>query len=224
MTPQDLLYELNNFLKLLLREGIAIHTTKVIPRGGRRGFQRITWATDSAVPGSLFRQPSATIAEYREWVHYQGYSALLYDGSIVQISYEFDYRRLVGHRLLYFPCPFDFDQDLLDTAGLFEVMQVYIGGEAELVKLRTPVRFDYDSSAESERHPESHMTFQWSHCRIPVFSPLSPGHFIRFLFKNFYPTIWQDNDFIRQWPRYSVSPTISLEDSRELHFNARTEH
>ena len=197
-----------------------MYTTKVIPRQGRRGFRRITWATDNIVPGSLFRQPSATVSEYCDWISCQGYSALLFDGSIVQISYDFDYRDLVGHRLLYFPCPFDIDQDLLATDGLLEVIEVYKDSGAELVKLRSPVRFDYDVKSYSDSHSESHMTFQWSHCRIPVVSPLSPGHFIRFLFKSFYPSIWKDHEFIQDWPRHYIDPTISLEDLRELHFNS----
>ena len=196
--------------------------TKVIPRRGPRGFQRITWAADKAVPGDLFRQDSATISEYRSWISYQSFSALLFDGSIVQISYDFDYQTLVGHRLVYFPSPFDFDRELLEAFGLFEAIEEYQGSRVDLVRLRSPIRFDYDSTANPATHPASHMTFEWSHCRIPVVSPLSPGHFIRFLFKNFYPSLWNDHEFIQEWPRHNVEPTISPEDLLELHINSFT--
>ena len=56
--------------------------------------------------------------------------AILFDGSLIQISYDFDYSELVGHRLLYFPCPFDLDPELLQTLPLVDVIDFYRDGEA----------------------------------------------------------------------------------------------
>ena len=162
-------------------------TTKVVETRDHRGLHRITWPNNTSVPPCLFRIKSPTVSEYRGWVDSQGYSAILLDGSIIQISYDFDDSALVGHRLLYFPCPFDLELEYLDTFTLSELIDVYFGEGTEWVRLRSPVRFDYDPTALSEHHPASHMTFQWSHARIPVKSPLSLGHFIQFVFQNFYP-------------------------------------
>ena len=220
MTPDNLLYELDEFLKLLLESDVALSTTKVVAQRGPAGFQRVTWATNTAVPGYLFRLHSATVSEYREWVDCQGYSAVLFDGSLIQMSYDFDYSGLVGHRLLYFPCPFDLDPELLNGFPLAEVIDFYQAQEIAYVRLRSPVRFDYDPFAGADAHPVSHMTFQWSHSRLPVMAPISPGHFIQFVFKNFYPAMWRVHDFIQEWPRHEIESTITPEEQTVLHLSS----
>ena len=197
-----------------------MYTTKVVSRRERTGLQRITWATNAVVPGYLFRQKSATVLDYREWIDCGGYSAVLFDGSLIQMSYDFEYLELVGHRLLYFPCPFDLDLQLLQTFSLPEVIDFYQCRDATYVKLRTPVRFDYDPFAKKSTHPESHMTFQWSHSRIPVMGPVSPGHFIQFVFKNFYPAMWHVHPFIQEWPPHKFEATITPEEREVLHLNS----
>ena len=173
MTPRRVFYELDNFLTLLLRSDVALLTTKVIIQQKSPSLQRITWATNKGVPGDLFRNVTATVSEYREWIDEQGYSAVLYDGSILQMSYDFDNTELAGHRLLYFPCPFDFDQQLLEIFALVDVIDFYRDQETARVKLRSPLRFDYQPDIKSETHPSSHMTFQWSHARVPVMAQLA---------------------------------------------------
>lgn len=220
MTPINLLYELENLLTLLLESGVAISTTKVTLLQQRAGFQRVTWATSRSAPGELFRTSSATVSEYRDWIACQGYSAVLFDGSIIQFTYDFEYSDVIRHRLLYFPCPFDLDEELLYELSLVEVVELLEGSDASAVRLRSPLRFDYDPEASSLFHPASHMTFQWAHCRLPVMSPISPGHFIRFIFRNFYPAMWRVHDFIRQWPQHSGTPTLSRKEEAMLHINA----
>ena len=195
-------------------------TTKVVAKPEPAGFKRITWATNALVPGDLFGQNSATVSQYREWIDCGGYSAVLYEGSLIQMSYDFDYSRLIGHRLLYFPCPFDLDLKLLETFTLSEVVDLYESQEAPSVRLRSPVRFDYDSYASSSTHPASHMTFQWSHSRLPVMSPISPGHFFQFVFRNFYPALWNVHPFIKEWPIHKVERTITPEEESVLHLNS----
>ena len=197
-------------------------TTKAVTRSDRGGFKRITWATNASVSGDMFRQNSPTVSHYREWVDCGGYSAVLFDGSILQMSYDFNYTELVGHRLLYFPCPFDLDPEILRTFTLMEVIDLYRENEDTNVKLRTPLRFDYDLGAIGSGHPASHVTFQWAHTRIPVMSPISIGHFVQFVFKNFYPDIWMIHSFIREWPRREVERTITLEDKNVLHLDSLT--
>ena len=219
MTPISLLHELDNFLTLLHQSEIAKSTTSNVVKRGPAGFQRITWATNTAVPGSLFRHKSATVAEYREWLDWQGYSAVLFDGSFIQMSYDFDYSGLIGHRLLYFPCPFDVDMALLEVLTLTEVIEHYQDLEVAEVKLRSPVRFDFELGSTAPGHPASHMTFQWSYSRVPVTGPVSPGHFIQFVFRNFYPNMWNAHAFIRDWPRYRFERTITPEELDLLHMN-----
>ena len=220
MRPGRLFRDLQNLLSLLLRSGIAISTTTVLDLPGPQGIRRITWSNNYAVPSNLFRLDTPTVSEYRGWVDSQGYSAVLHDGSIIQISYDFEYSEMVGHRLVYFPCPFDLDMEWLNTLNLSEVIDLYFDEGTDEVKLRTPVRFDYDPGNHSESHPASHMTFQWSHSRIPVSSPLSLGHFIQFVFQNFYPFLWNTHKFLNEWPRDELDATITSEERRILHISS----
>ena len=220
MSPGSLFQELHNFLSLLLRSGVALTSTSVVDIPGRRGHRTITWSNNSSVPSSLFRLESSTVSEYQGWVDSQGYSAILLDGSIIQISYNFLYSELVGHRLLYFPCPFDMDMELLDTLTLSELIGLYFDEGTDGVRLRAPVRFDYDPNSHFKNHPASHMTFQWSHARIAVRSPLSLGHFIQFVFQNFYPSLWDTHKFLNQWPREEIDDTITFEQQSPLHLSS----
>ena len=221
MSPGSLFRDLDDFLSLLLQSGVALTSTPVIDVRGSSGHRTITWSTNSSVPHYLFRIESPTVSEYQDWVDSQGYSAILFDGSIIQISYEFRYVELVGHRLLYFPCPFDLNMEFLDTLTLSELIDLYCEERTETVRLRTPVRFDYDPDSHAKNHPASHMTFQWSQTRIAVRSPLSLGHFIQFVFQNFYPLLWNTHEFLNQWPCDNFDTTIRTEEESVLHFSLR---
>ena len=117
-------------------------------------------------------------------------------------------------------CPFDLELEYLDTFTLSELIDVYFEEGTDRVRLRTPVRFDYDPTAHSQHHPASHMTIQWSHSRIPVKSPLSLGHFIQFVFHNFYPWLWNAHSFLNEWPRDELQTTITAEERHMLHFSS----
>ena len=219
MTLDSFRDEISDLITLLLESGIAISSTGIVIDYRSPNWRRITWATNKFTSGDLFRIESPTVSEYREWIASQGYSVLLFDGSFIQISYDFEDQELIAHRLMYFPCPFDLDQELLEIFPLVDVVDMYQESGTPCVRLRTPIRFDYDNASAANHHPASHMTFQWSHCRIPVVSPISLGHFIQFVFKNFYPNIWRFQEFLQTWPTIHFSPTITLSQSAYLHFS-----
>ena len=224
MSPGNVFHELKNLLSLLLRNDLALASNDVIDIRGAEGYRTITWANNSNVSGHLFRFEYPTVSEYQEWVDSQGYSAILCDGSIIQISYNFRFSELVGHRLLYFPCPFKLDISLLDTLTLSQIIDLYCDEGTDVVRLMTPVRFDYDPESHAENHPASHMTFQNSHVRIGVRSPLSLGHFIQFVFENFYPSLWSEHEFLNQWPRDELDATITPIETGFLHFSWREQN
>lgn len=86
---------------------------------------------------------------------------------------------------------------------------------APFIALRSPMRFDYDPGAAGVDHPAGHLHVSHQQCRIPVFGPVSLGHFVRFVFRHFYPDDWRVHGFLRDWPMAfwsrSVTPTESLE-------------
>ena len=204
MTPTQTLDDIENLLSLMAESEVAIAVNKTVvdwltsPR-----VQRITWSNNRSVPGWLFRTDAGTFEEYRGWIEHSGYAAVLLDGAILQISFDFSGPELVGHRLLYFPCPFDLDHSLLmdEDLSLLEIIDLYANPiKANEIRLRSPVRFDYTRGDTNPNHPPSHMTFQWRRVRLPVSAPLSLGHFVHFVFKYFYPDLWSIHQFIREWP------------------------
>ena len=84
-------------------------------------------------------------------------------------------------------------------------------------RLRTPIRFDYDPDNARENHPASHLHLCHSECRIPVFAPLSIGHFVHFIFCNFYPELWNECSFLRDHSCDYYADTITLEQKKRLH-------
>ena len=223
LTANQTLNEIQNLLDALADSEVALLTNKVVETWlPAHGYLRVTWANNLTTPGFLFRSRTPTMDEYIGWVENNSYSALLFDGAIIQVSFDFSGSALVGHRLHYFPCPFDLDAALVRREPFREVLELYAGGSnLDEIRLRTPIRFDFrwDDEAATGGHPASHMTFQWSHARVPVLAPLSLGHFVRFIFKNFYPNLWRLHRYLREWPIQSFDPTIELEDSREIHIS-----
>ena len=224
LTPRRTLIDIQNFVDSLANAEVAISTNKVVQNWLQpSGYQKITWATNATTEEYLFRNSSPTIEEYLGWVKNSSYSALLLDGSVLQISYDFDGLELVGHRLYFFPCPFDLDVSLVRELPFLGVVDFYAESLAfERIRLRTPIRFDYqhDATIGGVHHPRSHMTFQWSYVRVPVTSPLSLGQFIRFVFKNFYPLLWNVHRFIREWPIQILEHSIEYEELSEIHLAA----
>src|SRR5690349_5761989 len=106
MTSSDRRAELQNLLFLLADASLTLITRPVVVTGSKPGPQRVTWPRTVAGVGELYRTPFATVREYREWVESDEYSAVLFDGSLIQLSFDFLGNEVVSHRLVYFPCPF----------------------------------------------------------------------------------------------------------------------
>lgn len=222
MTPNELLQELDDFVELLAVSELAVGTSKAIEHWLPGSVRRITWSSNPIVPGDLFRGDIMTVADYQEWVSMGGYSAVLFDGALLQLSFDFRGSELVGHRLAYLPCPFQVDFEMMSAFSLSELMDLYCEEPSARVAMKSPVRFDFDPRNQAGNHPASHLTMQRSTVRMPVVAPLSPGHFIHFVFANFYPTLWSVHDFLRDWPRYEFGRTILREEEDELYINWRS--
>lgn len=218
MTLNNTFHELTNFVDLLARSYVAAKINAVVIKHFRNsGIRRVTWGSTATAYGPLVGQGDGTIGEYRHWLSANAYSAILFDGSIVQITYDYAGNLLTKHRLLYFPCPFLLPSELLDELPILELVDHYIDRGIDEVRLKTPVRFDYEREADAADHPTSHLTFQSPDCRIPVVSPLSLGHFVEFVFRNFYPQQWKDHRFIREWQTHEFERTIDVDEMKRLH-------
>ena len=182
LTTRSLFDSIQNVLDYFLEAELAVFINSVSMTANRVSFH----LRDPAVPFLTSREH--TVDQYLSWVESGAYSAILYDGSLLQLTYDIDGRQLVGHRLAYVPCPFDVDSRLL-TEGepIADVVELHRGNE---VLLRTPIRFDYDPASAHANHPASHLTINGSDCRIACAAPLHVLRFLDFIFRQFYFDQW----------------------------------
>jgi len=207
---------------------LAANSSVIKQLGGNEELVSWTGLANSALaPDQIPR-----IAEYRYFIATKQYTCVLADGSLLQISYRFRRGQIVWHRLCYQPCPILFGPaDIQPQDDLIELVDLFLEDElkSELssaphsphldcrLRLRSPIRFDFDSAGASSGHPAVHVTVNSHHCRIPVFAPLSVGQFLRFVFKNFYPAEWATQQAIQLWPASFQNRTITTDQEREIH-------
>lgn len=216
-TANGIQTELRNLLDLLIRSEIATFVNPVVRQYLVSGRCRVTWPQKHISVSPAFQCEFGSVDEYIRWIQAEAYSAILYDGAIIQLSYDFVGDELVGHRLLYYPCPFNVDQAMLREEPILDVMELYKQQDNSYIRLRSPLRFDYSPEAQARGHPASHLTILSNDCRWAVVAPLSPGHFIRFVFRHFYPYLWSTLDFVREWRQELGDRTITIDEEKFLH-------
>jgi len=216
-TPKSLATQLRNLLSLLLEADVAILINPIVEQ--HIGSElRITWRSPTFGSAAISKASFATVDEYSSLVSAQMYSAVLFDGSLLQISYDFAGHEIVGHRLCYYPCPFDIEERLLREEPLSDVIELYRESNKSLLNLRSPCRFDFDEKNASAMHPSVHLHIIKAQCRWPISHPISIGEFVDFVFRHFYPQIWLIHPFLRKWPREDIGPKkISRLEELEMH-------
>ena len=221
-TPAQIRGEVDSLLRLLIDNDIALYVSRVVMER-QASSTRITWPSRSQNWRLGFGKPFGSIDEYVAWLESGEYSAILFDGSMLQISFEFQWKDLIAHRLAYYPCPIeltDEEQGLLLELPVLEVIEAYADAR-DRFRTKSPIRFDFDAEAGTSAHPASHMTMLTNDCRLPVYGPLSLGHFVTFVFRNFYPKICEQHEFVKTWPSRVERQTINPSEQRHLHIWAR---
>lgn len=168
----------------------------------------ITWITWARQRG---RGPRGAdnVSQYRRIIRDNEFTCLLADGGILQISFGIRGRDIEKHRFVWIPSPVQLDIQDVQTRNIVDLIEDELysasigitegGRDRSDLLLASAVRFDYDHASARDGHPACHLTFNRHSCRIPVFGPLSLGHFIRFVFRHFYPTQWGDTERLRNW-------------------------
>lgn len=213
-TPRVVRDDIKNVLDYLLGSELALFTSEVSMTESRVSFH--IQDTEAAF---LLNREHPDIEQYVSWAESGAYSALLFDGSLLQATYQFSGRDLVGHRLAFIPCPYNVDLDLLaEGAPIVDVISLY---RDSMPVLRSPIRFDYDPGAARNGHPATHMTLNGTSCRIACISPMHIHRFIDFVFRNFYPAYWNAHEsFFEAGTRKHIgSKSISAYDSQAPHFS-----
>lgn len=221
--PNSTLDEIERLTYMLLKEGLAIDINKAIFQDLDTYIVRVTWGSPASSSGLLTSCPFATLKEYRMLIESRQFSAVLFDGSIIQISYTFKREEILKHRLMFFPCPLSIDEEDLLSIPLIDIIDSYSEEEFQSrLRLRSPLRFDYDVESQRDLHPASHLTVSDDDCRIPIFAPLSVGHFIRFVFQHFFYKKWSQSNFIQSWPYKNNRRTLTITEEQQLYIDCRS--
>lgn len=182
-TPRSVRDQVKNALDYLVASDLALYANEV-----SMSQRRVSWHSPSASSQLIARFEHPTVEQYIDWVSAGDYSAVLFDGSLLQLTYDVAGGGVVGHRLCYFPCPFEVDPELLaSNEAIADVIEIYRHDDAQL---RSPVRFDYDPKSARSGHPSAHLTLNSVDCRIACVAPLHTMRFLDFIFRNFYNDLW----------------------------------
>jgi hypothetical protein len=168
------------------------------------------------------RGTDVQFSEYMGALRIGDFSILMGDGGVIQVSIDFSGGQIVGHRLVYLPCPIHIgaDEIRLDTGEIYPLAD-FIDDLSEdefrdRLRVRAPIRFEYDPENAGDEHPSSHLHLGRADCRIAVSCPLHLDTFLRFVFKRFYNaefTAWAE---INEIPHRKLDTTITEADQGEL--------
>lgn len=197
MTPAQIRNEIERLIHTLFSDGIAIDSNTPVSLSSH-GNTIVSWSNEVSL-STLFDKTN-NFDIYTETLKQRWYSVILFDGAILQFSYTFSGNTLKKHRLSFQPCPITFDTSELADFSIEELLEVVSATELrDRIRLEGPLRFDYDLDSGELDHPASHLTISRTSCRVPVSSPLSVGHFVKFLFSHFYPKQWTNSKNLRDW-------------------------
>jgi len=211
-TARTIWDQVKNALDYLVDADLALFANEIA-----LGNTRVSWHSSSGGRAFLESNEHPSIEQYLVWLEAGQYSALLFDASLLQITYEVEGGEVVGHRLGYFPCPYDIDRELLHSGEpAADVVEIYRDSDAIL---RSPIRFDFDPDAGGPGHPASHMTLNSVSCRIACVAPLGILRFLDFIFCHFYPDLRAVHApfFTAGSWRHVGQPTLDASDRQRSH-------
>jgi hypothetical protein len=210
LTTSRLIYDqVRNALDYLLAADLVYYANSLsISDSG------VSWhASDRSIP-FLLSYDHPTIDQYFAWLGSGAFTAILFDASLLQVTYWIENGQVSGHRLAYVPCPYLVDFDLLSQGEpVADVVELYRSTDAQL---RSPIRFDYDPSSAKAGHPAAHLTINSAECRIACVAPLHVLRFLDFVFRHFYADLWMAHEsFFSEGRRRHIGPGSITNDERQ---------
>lgn len=218
MTAHHARSSIQNIVDYMQENGLAIYTNPTVINRYAGGY-RVTWRSPYPQPEGLFRNRFGSIDSYREWLNAGAYSAVLFDGSLLQLSVDYSGTQISGYRYAYIPFPV-YVKDLSELVefSIIDILESYLTENGENVRLRTPIRFDYDPDASVPIwHPVSHITINSKDCRWAVSSSIGLGCFIQFVFMHFYQRQWRRHEYIRTLVARRGPPSIHNSERQFLY-------
>jgi len=180
---KEIFEQINKITRLLNKGSLQIDYN--VPKIGKIENE-ITWSNYQNLAFTLKNESYETV--YNEININRDYNFKMFDQAIVQMKYLFNKNNLVKHILSYYPNPNV--EGFKDNIENYE--EDYFGNKlfSDIIDKKIivfPIRFDYSEVWKDCEHPKVHATFgNFTDCRIPVSSPISPNRFILFILRSFY--------------------------------------
>ena len=100
-TPKHCRNQVQNALDALMAKQLAVDVQIPMARNSTGGFTRVTWPTNPEVDnGRAFHEDFYALETYFGWLKARQYSAVLFDGALLQITFDFRNGDLASHRSL----------------------------------------------------------------------------------------------------------------------------
>jgi hypothetical protein len=151
---------------------------------------RISWKNHTpnrANAGKSF----TTLDQYKHILNSGSFQCILYDGSLIRSSFVFEKNKLINHSHLWWPSPYEYTLPFNEEFSPIDAYEDFITDSdwESRVRMRSPVRIDFDPTAASDTHPAVHMHTQHHECRIRIDSPICFNRFVKYILSNYYPHI-----------------------------------
>lgn len=218
------------------KAGLVLSSNSTVVKQNGEGRSLVTWKEEG---GALKNNDFSTLSEYLMLLKYSQYTMVLYDGSILQISYKIKRNEIIGHRLCWFPSPLEIDEgqnvediiykiheSLSSNSSLLEeyLTSPEFNSEINLNKFyhRSPIRFDYDIMPDErkDKHPDVHLHISIEDCRIPVKGPLCLRRFMAFIVENFYPHLPLEGSLVNDLPSWFSNDMLTDHHRSKFHLHS----
>lgn len=214
-TKKSIIKEINEISQVLIETSICDAFNSIsVHDVGKKSY--INWAKYNDISIALKNVEYDYI--YQELRKNSQYNYLLADGNLIQLSYEIEDDIISSHRLAVFPSiHLDCYQN---DPELYELDCIYADIISKSI-VTFPLRFDY-SKEPIPHHPKSHLSLgQFESCRIPVYGPIMPKDFIKFVLKNFYNSFFEERIKTKLDSNNLINYTISDYEQNEMHLFLR---
>lgn len=129
------------------------------------------------------------VKQYMKILSDNAFLAILSDYSLVRCSFVFVDNKIISENLLWWPCPIQIDSNMVEEFGLLETIEMILEDKEveKYIRMRSPIRMDFDVENNTEEHPGAHLHMEHEECRINTDEPICFNRFINYIIKSFYP-------------------------------------
>ena len=207
---QQIENQISNTLAALYEKRIVYYYLSLKHEPLSKDILRLSW--NNHISGTLNTNDYfLSLEQYKFIIDNNSYLCILYDGSLIRVSYTFDKDTLIGQNLLWWPAPYSYKKTTLNDVTPQQLIQDFLDDQLwhENIKMRSPIRIDYDPDDKvvSPNHPAAHLHMQHKDCRINVEKPMCFNRFMKFILGNYYPFL-----------------SFYFDDRDNIHFNLGTKN